>query len=185
MKTYRALFVAAYYGLLRIRKVSKSLHSILARNTHIGINKDKIMFVLLTSKMHNKGDKPPIVKITRRKSAANVGHAKQESSRRSCSDTSAYCPFKIIKGYLEVRPPSKRDDEQFFVFRNGSPVLPANVRLVLVMAITAAKLNHSNYSFHCFRAGRSCDLLDLGLSVETIKKLGRWKSNAVFNYLRS
>ena len=40
------------------------------------------------------------------------------------------------------------------------------------------------FSVHSFQVGRSNDLLKLGLSVETIKKLGRWTSNAVFKYLR-
>ena len=40
------------------------------------------------------------------------------------------------------------------------------------------------YSVHSVRMGRACDLLKLGLSVESIKKIGRWRSNAVFRYLK-
>ena len=39
------------------------------------------------------------------------------------------------------------------------------------------------YCVHSFRTGRAMDLLKYGVLVETIKKLGRWKSNAVFTYL--
>ena len=47
------------------------------------------------------------------------------------------------------------------------------------------KLEHSElYLFHGFQSGRASDLLKLGVSVETIKKLGRWHSNAVFRYLK-
>ena len=35
---------------------------------------------------------------------------------------------------------------------------------------------------HGIRLGHVTDLLNLGVSVETIKKLGRWKSNAVYVY---
>ena len=41
------------------------------------------------------------------------------------------------------------------------------------------------YGTHSLRSGRTCDLYKLGLSVETIKKIGRWKSNAVFRYLKN
>ena len=51
-------------------------------------------------------------------------------------------------------------------------------------AIRAERFDKRLYSVHSLRAGRANDLLKLGLSVETIKKLGRWKSNAVFRYLK-
>ena len=38
--------------------------------------------------------------------------------------------------------------------------------------------------FHGLRAGRAVDLLRMGVSFETIKKLGHWKSNIVYEYLR-
>ena len=37
---------------------------------------------------------------------------------------------------------------------------------------------------HGICAGHACDLLDLGLSVEAIKKIGHWRSNAVYKYLK-
>ena len=50
--------------------------------------------------------------------------------------------------------------------------------------LTQAGYNSKLYTFHSERSRRALDLLKLGLSVETIKRLGRWKSNAVFRYLR-
>ena len=47
------------------------------------------------------------------------------------------------------------------------------------------KLNADLYNVHSLRIGHCGDLLKMGVSVETIKKIGRWKSNAVFNYLRN
>ena len=60
---YAAIYSMAYYGLLRIREVAKSPHTILAHNTHIGSNKNKILFILLMSKTHGLADKPQKVKI--------------------------------------------------------------------------------------------------------------------------
>ena len=45
--------------------------------------------------------------------------------------------------------------------------------------------NQGLYNCQSLRIGRASDLLKLALSVETIKKLGRWSSNAVFTYLRT
>ena len=61
---YMALFTSAYYGLLRIGEVAQSPHVLLAKNVHVGINKKKILFILLSSKTHNEGDKPQLIKIS-------------------------------------------------------------------------------------------------------------------------
>ena len=63
-RVFKAIFVAGYYGLLHISEVAAGPHQILACNVHIRINKDKILFILLTSKTHNKGNLPQTVKIT-------------------------------------------------------------------------------------------------------------------------
>ena len=54
----------------------------------------------------------------------------------------------------------------------------------LKLLIKMVELNPENYCFHGFRGGRATSLHQMGISVETIKKLGRWKTNAVFQYLR-
>ena len=60
---YRAIFITAYYGLFRVGELALGPHTILAKDVHIGQNKDKILFVLHSSKTHGKGDKPQMVKI--------------------------------------------------------------------------------------------------------------------------
>ena len=52
-----------YFGMFRIGEMTESQHVVKAKDVHIGINKDKLMFVLHSSKMHGKGTKPQIVKI--------------------------------------------------------------------------------------------------------------------------
>ena len=88
-------------------------------------------------------------------------------------DYLAYC-----EDYTDV-------SENFFIFRGGIPVQPLNFRKTLKQMICLAGLDQSYYSTHSLRAGRSCDLLKLGFSVETIKKLGRWHSNSVYAYLKN
>ena len=62
---YKALFVSAYFGMLRAGEVTKGPHVVLAENIHIGLNKDKILFVLKSSKMHDKGQKLQLIKFSR------------------------------------------------------------------------------------------------------------------------
>ena len=106
---YKAIFSTAYYGLLRIGEVSESPHILLARNVHIGTNKNKLLLLLESSKTHNKGDKPQIVKIN--------GYPTGEATQSQIQ-----CPFKLMQDYLACRPLARTSDEQFFVFSDNSPV---------------------------------------------------------------
>ena len=60
---YKALFSTAYFGLFRVGELMMSPHVVKAVDVHIGTNKDKLMFILHTSKTHNRGVKPQIIKI--------------------------------------------------------------------------------------------------------------------------
>ena len=60
---YKAMFSTAYFGLFRIGEITQSPHVLKAIDVHTGVNK-KMMFVLHSSKTHNKGMKPQIIKIT-------------------------------------------------------------------------------------------------------------------------
>ena len=99
-RVFKAIFVAGYYGLLRISEVAAGPHQILAHNVHIGINKDKILFVLLMLITHNKGNLPQIVKIT--------GLRPFRSKK--------YCLFQIIRNFVEARCRIKEKWELFFIF---------------------------------------------------------------------
>ena len=61
---YLALFSTAYYGLFRIGELTQSQHTVKACDVHIADNKEKMLFVLHSSKTHGLGDKPQMIKIT-------------------------------------------------------------------------------------------------------------------------
>ena len=174
LKLYQAMVVSAYFGLFHIGELTCSQHVVTAVDVHVGLNKDKLMFILRSSKTHTRGCKPQIIKIT-----AALVTGKEEM------DSNKICPFKIIRQYLAVHKSRRDNKEQFFVFYDRSPVFPHQFRKILSVAINKIGLNSKLYCSHCFRAGRALDMLDMGISVETIKKIGRWKSNAVFTYLNS
>ena len=180
-KLYRALLITTYFRLFRISEVvyTEAGHTVLAKDVHVGRNKDKLMFILHTSKTHNWGSKPQIIKI-----ASVVSHPEINSSTADEIVRYRYCPFQMIKEYLQVRKKFKSDSEQFFVFEDRSRVTATHFRDKLKQSISRIGLDDTLYSGHGLCVGRACDLFLMGLTVETIKKLGRWHSNAVYTYLR-
>ena len=73
----------------------------------------------------------------------------------------------------------------FFIFRDGMWLKSSHLRMVLCKTLTNLNLNPKLYSVHSLRIGRTMDLFQYGYTVDQIKKIGRWKSNAVFRYIRN
>ena len=155
-RLFRAMFATAYYGMFRVGEITRGNHPILAKNVHLGINKNKLLIYLESSKTHSKGSDPQIVKINELK--------------KNNHPQDSYCPFNILREFLIMRPGFKSNSEPFFVFRDRSAVTPYQFRSVLKMLIKQAGLEDKYFNCHSFRVGRSIDLLRMGVSVETIKK---------------
>ena len=170
---YKAMLATTYYGLLRVGEVAKGTHPVLAKDIHIGQNKNKILLVLRTSKTHWLDVKPQFIKIS---------SVKQAGAKKNVS---IYCPFTLIRSYLKKRVAYKDDLEQFFIFRDRLPVTAANIRIVLRNALERGGFDPRLYNMHGIRAGRAVDLQKLQVPIPTIKSLGRWRSNAVFTYLKN
>ena len=107
---FKAIFVASYYGMLCIGEVSYSKHIILAENTHIGVNKEKIMFILRSSKTHGENDKPQIIKID-----SIARNLLKDLDRNVLINI---CPFEILRNYITNRKKQRLPQEQLFVFRD-------------------------------------------------------------------
>ena len=166
---YRAMFCMAYYGLMRVGEITQSNHALKAVNVHTGRNKNKILLILYTSKTHGKDQYPQEIKI----SAANKGINKE-----------IFCPFEAITLYMELRGGIKEGSENFFIFRDRSAVKSENLRKILKSCLRNLNLNEDLYNTHSFRLGRTFDLKREGYSLELLKRVGRWRSNAVFRYIR-
>ena len=168
MKLYAAMFAAGCYGLLRVGEITTGEHPIKAADVQIADERRKIKFVLRTSKTHWKDVKPQIVKI----------------SSTSYLESSRYCPFKILNDYVKARPKCTDKTEAFFVFSDKTPVTPNQMRATLKLMLELEGLNHENYNVHSLRIGHCIDLhYKLKISIESVKRIGRWHSNSVFSYL--
>ena len=174
---YCTIFLTMYFGLFRISEVVKGDHAVLAKDIHLGKNKNKILFVLRSSKTHSTVISPQLVKIT---STADYKKKLQQSEILVLP-----CPFELIRSYLRARGGYSDENEQLIMFRDGTAVPPGHIRKTLKLMIKKAGFDHKFYRSHSLRAGRSCDLFRLGVSIENIKKLGHWKSNDIYRYLKS
>ena len=172
---YLAVFATAYFGLFRIGELATGQHAIKAVDVQIASNKQKLLFILRTSKTHGLNKKPQMVKIS--SSSENLGEKHKQERYNTI------CPYNIIRNFLAVRPTYSSTSEPFFVFADRSPITPAQVNKILKTILKEIGLNQNLYSFHSYRAGRSVDLVSYGISVETVKKLGRWTSNSIYRYL--
>ena len=149
---YKAIFVAGYYGLLRIREVVKGTHPVLVRGVQIGQNKDKVLFELKTSKSHWHDDPPQTVKIQSTNCVSKTDFKRDPQ-------VNTYCPYRILRKYSRLRPKYKSEWEQFFIYRDRSPVTATNINKVLKSLLTACDYSAEHFSFHSFRSGRGVDLL--------------------------
>ena len=141
---YLALFSAMYYGLFRVGELTFSNHAVKARDIHVGKNKKKMMFILRTSKTHWHDVKPQIIKIS--------GHRKKED----VNAFDRFCPFQLLLNYTEVRGAFLDNNEQFFIFRDHSPVTPIHLRSILHQLLSTLRIEKKFYntmSFHIGRAG--------------------------------
>ena len=175
---YQALFLSAYYGLLRIGETTSGTHPILAPDVQVATNKKKILFILRSSKTHARNKPHQLVKIS---SKPNTFKKLETDQRRK--DPEIICPYRALRTYIKFRPTCKSPIEPFFVFRDRSPVTPSQFRKILRLTLMSAGFRPQLYCGHSFRIGQSVDLYKMGVPVQTIMKLGRWKSNSVYSYL--
>ena len=119
---YQALFSTTYYGLFRIGELTSGSHPVCARDVHIGDNKDKIMFILHTSKTHWYDNKPQIIKISSKNLLqGSIQHDKDK-------DTLEFCPYHLLHRCIACRSTFRRINEPFFIFSDGSAFEPRHFR---------------------------------------------------------
>ena len=163
---FRAIISTMYFRLLRISEVADGPHHLLARDVHIGQNKKKLLLILCFLKTHGKHMDPQMIKI--------LSVKRNGSQTDDEFVTSLPCPYQLIWIFASMRGGFKMDDEAFFQYSDGNPITPARFNCYLKSFIKYSWFDQNLYSSHSLRAGRSCDLYRLGVSVESIKKIGRW-----------
>ena len=122
---YHTLFSTAYFGLFRVGELTSGTHPVLAKDVQIASNKRKLIFILRSSKTHNKGSHPQLVKI----SSTNFKSNREQKTKFRKHELP--CLYQLLRDYARARGPYKSDSEAFFVFRDNSPVSPQHMRSCL------------------------------------------------------
>ena len=172
---YTALFSTAYFGMFRVGELTSGEHPVLVNDVQIDRNKQKILFILRTSKTHGYHAKPQLVKIQSYSMKSDTNH----QNKNSCN-----CPYSILRTYISMRPRFHHKNEPFFIFRDFSPVRPYHMRKVLKITLRKCGFEENCYDTHSLRTGRTEDLVNVQqVPIDVVKKLGRWKSNCIYRYL--
>ena len=180
---YTTAYLFGYYGLMRIGELTESQHVIKAKDVHKCDIKKKLMIFLYTSKTHNQSNRPQKIRIE----ASSTVTITYNSKTKIIKELNAgfFCPYKWALSYITLRRLRRNDNEQFFIFRDGSNLKAHHLRKTLRHAIENLTLDSTLYDIHSLRIGRATDMQKQGYSIEHIKDSGRWKSNAVYKYLRN
>ena len=133
------MFMLSYYGLFRVGQLAFSQHQIKAKDIHIGINKNKILIVLYSSKTHDRGSHPQEIKITSNdRNHTTIAKKPQKHL--------FFCPFKQSREYLALRSNYVNDTDLFFIFRDQLPVQPNHIRSALHRTLCSINLDHTLYN---------------------------------------
>ena len=185
---YITAYLFAYFGMMRVGEITLSDHVIKAKDIYTNKENKQILVILHSSKTHSRADRPQRIKITGHNNNLTVtSKSISESAQLELYQKEQYnrfCPYKWTQRYLQARGAYLRKDEQFFIFSDGSPLTSYHMRKLLRDTFQDMGLNSQIYDVHSFRIGRATDLFKMGKSIDTIKHLGRWKSNAIYKYLR-
>ena len=155
---YKSVFILSYYGMMRIGEVTESTHVLRAKNVHIAQNKDKMLLILYTSKTHGLNSRPQKIKITSNRKDKS-GHYLHRH----------FCPFQQLRLFLNMWGRFGSDEEQLFIFRDGSPLTPLQANTILKRCINNLGIDAQFYSMHSFRIGRTSDLIKFNYSIEEVK----------------
>ena len=181
---YISAILISYYGLCRIGEITESMHSIKAINVHSAKNRDQILIILYSSKTHGKGNVPQKIKIYGKTFIEVQDRKKTINSFKTYTADCQFCPVWWLHYYIDMRKEIDHEKEQLFVFSDGSNLKANHIRQLLRTTIRSFNLNDLLYDTHSLRIGRATDLFKYGVNIDDIKQLGRWKSNAVYKYLK-
>lgn len=171
LSLYWCMIVMGYFAMLRTGEMAKGDHPILARDVHLCHDHKKVQIILRTSKTHGLGDQPRYVKFDTNDSKAKL-------------DNVHFCPYQVVREFLEIRGPKLDDEDMLFVNRDNSPVKPYQFNAVLKRAIKRLGIDPTNFGSHSLHIGHATQLDHRHVSLSEIRRRGRWKSNIIYRYIR-
>lgn len=93
-----------------------------------------------------------------------------------------FCPVTLAKSYFQIRPGG--GDGRALLHADGIPLTRFQFTRVCKRALESLGVETTHFTSHSFRIGAATTAATLGLSADTIKKVGRWKSSCFERYVR-
>ena len=138
---YRAFFALTYYGLFRVGELAKGDHPAKAKDVHIATNKKKILIVLHSSKMHAKDSLPQKIRIS----------ADGQITKKKIGTW--FCPFDLAVNFIRIRGDYRSLQEQFFIFRDQSPLTAVQVHRVFKKILSNLNMDTQHFDLNSMRVG--------------------------------
>ena len=113
---------------MRVGELTLSPHVLKAKDIHMAKNRDKLLVVLYSSKTHDEGSRPQKIRITANR---NIKFYKKRY----------FCLFKLVDSYIQIHGGYQVNSEQFFVFKDKSPVTAEKARSLLKDILTKLGLD--------------------------------------------
>ena len=151
---FKALFISAYFGLFRVSEITmtSSEHAVRVTDVHVGKNK-KFLFILRTSTTHCKSNKPQMIKISMKGEV--VEKRRQQKNPKKGKTAGRFCPYEILKEYTRIRLSYHDPNEQFFIFKDYTPVSASHMHSTLSLMLKLMLYNEKLYNCHSFRIGHA------------------------------
>lgn len=160
---FKAVYSIMFFGAFRISEVvsaSKKVQSGM-KMTNIVVSEHQIKIFLPQSKTDKVG--------------------KGQWIQLNSCPIKEICPVLLLKQYLVRRP---KVNNMLFVHENGEMLTKYQFNFVLKKNVNGLNLGRKKMSSHSFRIGAATEAAKVGLHVEEIKKVGRWRSDAYKLYIR-
>ncbi|VDI64808.1 Hypothetical predicted protein [Mytilus galloprovincialis] len=91
------------------------------------------------------------------------------------------CPIHLLKQFLQIRYPSSGSN--LYIHFDGSSLTRYQFSSILQKSLSFPEIN-GHFRAHSFRIGGATEAKRLGVDDETLKKWGRWTSDAYTKYIR-
>ena len=169
---FKAVFLSAYFGFMRV-----SEFAVLSKSPPF----DAVLsFQDVTFSQSINSSQSGSVVIQLRKSKNNQRGLPQ-SIRLVQSQGNPLCPVSALLLFSSVRP---RIAGPFFCHFDGSPLTQYQFHAVLRKVLVHLGLEGTRITSHSFRIGAASSASHLGVALDDVQSLGRWRSNAFLSYIR-
>lgn len=86
-----------------------------------------------------------------------------------------------MREFVKIRPSG---EGTLFCHFDKSPLTKYQFNAVIKKALSVCGLQGLRFTSHSFRIGAATTAFELGVPQEDIQRMGRWRSDSVFSYIR-